>query len=175
VKKRAGKAGRPGRTEAADADLFAREMADVVRLEPDPRGRVRAAPVIGAPPRAAPAADRDGGDEAPDGAFAAPGIDRREIRKLKRGEHVAGDRRDLHGMTAAEAGAAVRQFLESSRRRHHRCVCIVHGRGLHSEGNVAVLKTRVREYLRASRSVLAYADAPRADGGAGAVYVLLRK
>ena len=170
-----GKAGRPGRGEPADADLFAREMADVVRLESDPRGRVRAAPVISAPPRAAPAADRDGDDAAPDGAFAAPGIDRREIRKLKRGEYVAGDRRDLHGMTAAEAGAAVRQFLESSRRRRHRCVCIVHGRGLHSEGNVAVLKARVREYLRASRSVLAYADAPRAEGGAGAVYVLLRK
>jgi len=110
-----------------------------------------------------------------DEAFAAPGIDRREIKKLKRGEYVAGDRRDLHGMTAAEASAAVKQFLDNSRQRRHRCVCIVHGRGLHSEGNVAVLKARVRECLRANQSVLAYADAPRSDGGAGAVYVLLRK
>ena len=78
-------------------------------------------------------------------------------------------------MTAAEASAAVKQFLDRSRHRHHRCVCIVHGRGLHSAGSVPVLKTRVRECLRADRSVLAYADAPRADGGAGAVYVLLRK
>jgi DNA-nicking Smr family endonuclease len=78
-------------------------------------------------------------------------------------------------MTAAEAGPAVKQFVENSRQRHHRCVCIVHGRGLHSEGNVAVLKARVRECLRTNQSVLAYADAPRADGGAGAVYVLLRK
>jgi len=33
----------------------------------------------------------------------------------------------------------------------------------------------VRECLRQHRAVLAYADAPRADGGTGAVYVLLRK
>jgi DNA-nicking Smr family endonuclease len=46
---------------------------------------------------------------------------------------------------------------------------------LHSEGNLSILKTRVRECLRQHRAVLAYADAPRADGGTGAVYVLLRK
>jgi DNA-nicking Smr family endonuclease len=51
----------------------------------------------------------------------------------------------------------------------------VHGRGAHSAGHVAVLKPRVREFLRGHRSVLAYADAPRSDGGAGAVYVLLRR
>jgi DNA-nicking Smr family endonuclease len=54
-------------------------------------------------------------------------------------------------------------------------VCIVHGRGTHSAGNTAILRTRVREYLRSDPSVLAYADAPVSDGGPGAVYVLLRK
>jgi DNA-nicking Smr family endonuclease len=102
-------------------------------------------------------------------------VGRREIKKLRRGEYVAGDRRDLHGMTAAEAAGAVKHFLDNSRQRRHRCVCIVHGRGLHSEGNVAILKARVRECLRAHPAVLAYADAPGSDGGAGAVYVLLRK
>jgi len=38
-----------------------------------------------------------------------------------------------------------------------------------------LLRTRVREYLRSHRSVLAYADAPSSDGGPGAVYVLRRK
>jgi DNA-nicking Smr family endonuclease len=33
----------------------------------------------------------------------------------------------------------------------------------------------VRACLRQHPAVLAYADAPRTDGGAGAVYVLLRK
>jgi DNA-nicking Smr family endonuclease len=154
-------------------------MSDVVPLERDPRGRVRATPRLTPAPRPAPPSTRarahmaDEGDDLPD--FVAPGVDRREIRKLKRGDHVPAERRDLHGMKAAEATAAVRRFLTSSRHKHHRCVCIVHGRGLHSAGSTPVLKTAVRALLRSDRSVLAYADAPASDGGAGAVYVLLRR
>ena len=85
-----------------------------------------------------------------------------------------GGRLDLRGQTAAEAAANVKQFIDN-RRHLDRCVCIVHGRGLHSKGKVSVLKTRVRQYLRRHPAVLAYADAPRTDGGSGAVYVLLRK
>ena len=107
--------------------------------------------------------------------FAAHGVDRREIRKLKRGEYPVAGRHDLHGMTADAARASVQRFLETSSHKHHRCVCIVHGRGLRSPGGVAVLKARVRDYLRTHRRVLAFADAPRSDGGSGAVYVLLRR
>jgi DNA-nicking Smr family endonuclease len=78
-------------------------------------------------------------------------------------------------MTAAEACASAQHFIDSSRHSRHRCVCIVHGRGLHSDGGTAILRAQVRKYLRSHRSVLAYADAPRTDGGSGAVYVLLRK
>jgi len=146
-------------------------MSDVVRLEPDPRGRMRATPPVSrTPPVTAPDDDRHESDD----DYAAPGIDRREIRKLKRGAYRVGDRRDLHGMTIAAACAKVREFIESSRHHRYRCVCIVHGRGLHSAGNASVLKARVRECLRHHRMVLAYADAPRSDGGSGAVYVLLR-
>jgi len=159
----------------SDAEAFERAMVDVVRLERDPRGRVRTAPPRSAQPAASSPADHAGEIDGPDDSFAAPGIDRREIRKLRRGEYVVEDRHDLHGMTAADACASVKRFIENSRHRRHRCVCIVHGRGLHSEGKASVLKPRVRECLRSHRSVLAYANAPRADGGAGAVYVLLRK
>lgn len=162
----------PQRDDTSDAEAFEHAMADVVRLAPDPRGRVRSAPPIIASPAAT---SSDDPVEGPDESYAGPGVDRRVIRKLKRGEYLAGDRRDLHGMTAAEACASVGRFIESSRHSRHRCVCIVHGRGLHSEGNASILKDRVRAYLRSHRSVLAYADAPRSDGGAGAVYVLLRK
>lgn len=152
-------------------------MADVVRLAPDPRGHVRATPHIGASRTATPstlAAAEPDTDDAAEAGFVAPGVDRREIRKLKRGEHPPGSRLDLHGITAAEAVASVKRFIDNGRHRH-RSVCIVHGRGLHSEGNVSILRTRVRECLRQHRAVLAYADAPRTDGGSGAVYVLLRK
>jgi len=147
-------------------------MEDVVPLVADPRGRTHAAPPVSAPPMSTSSADDADG---PDDDFAADGVDRREIRKLKRGQYVVGDRCDLHGMTAADACARVRRFIDNSRHSRHRCVCVVHGRGLHSEDNVSVLKTRVRELLKSHRSVLAYADAPRGDGGAGAVYVLLRR
>jgi DNA-nicking Smr family endonuclease len=173
VKKRSGKLPAIDPPAAADADIdaFARAMRDVVRLEADPRGRVRsvapASPAHNPPPREhADASDND---------FVAYGVDRREIRKLKKGEHIVRDRRDLHGMTGTDALASVRRFIENSRHRGHRCVCIVHGRGLHSAGNSPILKARVREYLRSHRSVLAYTDAPASDGGSGAVYVLLRK
>jgi DNA-nicking Smr family endonuclease len=160
------------------ADAFEREMADVVRLQPDPRGRVRSTPPINARPAATSSSRHTSSGQHPDESdeeFAAPGVDRREIRKLKRGDYTAGDLCDLHGLTAAEACASVGRFIEGSRHRRHRCVCIVHGRGLHSEGKTSILRTRVRNYLRSHRAVLAYADAPRSDGGAGAVYVLLRK
>jgi DNA-nicking Smr family endonuclease len=157
--------------DVSDADAFELAMADVVRLPEDPRGRIRERPPASAPP-AASAGDRV---DDPVEDFAAPGVDRREIRKLKRGAYGVGDRRDLHGLTVAEACASVGRFIDNSRHARCRCVCIVHGRGVHSEGQTSVLKARVRECLRRHRSVLAYADAPPSDGGAGAVYVLLRK
>jgi DNA-nicking Smr family endonuclease len=169
---------RDGDDHTSDADRFAREMADVVPLEPDPRGRNRAhgrnrtARPIGAQPAAA-ASSADAADTPEN--FVAHGVDRREIKKLKRGQYPVQDRCDLHGMTAAEARTSAGRFLDNSRHRELRCVCIVHGRGLHSAGSVSILKTRVRELLRSHRSVLAYSDAPSSDGGAGAVYVLLRR
>ena len=173
VKKRSAKLpATAGPDAASDVDAFALEMRDVARLEPDPRGRVRSVVPI-TPPRDSPQRTEDA--DVSDNDFVAHGVDRREIRKLKRGEHIVGDRRDLHGLTGAEALASVGRFIENSRHAHHRCVCIIHGRGLHSDGNQPILKTRVREYLRTHRSVLAYADAPVSDGGSGAVYVLLRK
>jgi len=107
--------------------------------------------------------------------YVAPGIDRREIRRLRRGEHTVRSRLDLHGVTVANAPRAVGQFLENSRHAGHRCVCIIHGKGLNSPGGESLLKAPVREALTRSSSVLAFTSAPSSDGGAGAVYVLLRR
>jgi DNA-nicking Smr family endonuclease len=105
----------------------------------------------------------------------APGIDRREIRKLRRGEHTVRCRLDLHGMTVTQATTSVGRFIENSRHARYRCVCIIHGKGLNSAGGVSLLREPVREILMRSPSVLAFASAPSSDGGAGAVYVLLRR
>jgi DNA-nicking Smr family endonuclease len=160
-----------------DADEFARAMADVTPVAPDPRGRVRSAPPVTAPPITKTRNTRNPSKDLEEGAagdFAVSGVDQRTLRKLKRGDIQATARLDLHGQTTAEATATLGRFIDTSVHRH-RCVCIVHGRGLHSEGNVPILKTRVRDHLRRHRGVLAYTDAPRSDGGSGAVYVLLRK
>jgi DNA-nicking Smr family endonuclease len=163
-----------------DETAFARAMAaaDVVPLGRGGGERAEPTPDVRLPPiDRGPLRPDEHGDSDTDANvdFAADGVDRREIRKLKRGEYAVGSRCDLHGLTADAAAAAVKQFLVTSRHQHHRCICIVHGRGLRSPGGVAVLKLRVREFLRSHPAVLAYADAPPSDGGAGAVYVLLRR
>jgi DNA-nicking Smr family endonuclease len=166
--------------EASEEDAFARAMKDerVVPLVPDSSGRVRVTSLVNLPQVTKPPATDDPRVDADvdSGAdFVAHGVDRREIRKLKRGDYSPASRYDLHGLTADAASAGVKQFLASSCRSGRRCVCIVHGRGLRSPGGVAVLKRRVRALLRSHTAVLAFADAPRGAGGAGAVYVLLRR
>jgi DNA-nicking Smr family endonuclease len=152
-------------------------MAGVAPLRPDPRGRVRRPPLRTPPPRLATAPSTVSVEQAgaPPDAFAAPGVNRREIRKLKRGDYRAEDTLDLHGRSVAVAKKDVARFIENSRHARLRCVCIVHGRGLNSAGGVPVLKGEVRARLMAMPDVLAYADAPASAGGAGAVCVLLRR
>jgi DNA-nicking Smr family endonuclease len=157
---------------------FDEAMADVTPLKRDHRRRAPIAPpppsAVPEPRRVPPSRSRDTeADEAEaDSGFVAAGVNRRELRKLRRGQYVPGRRLDLHGLTSAAATRAVRHFLDMNRGAY-RCVAIVHGRGLHSAGR-AVLRDDVRALLRSHPGVLAYTDAPRDDGGSGAVYVLLR-
>ncbi|MGZ3457997.1 MAG: Smr/MutS family protein [Archangium sp.] len=120
--------------------------------------------------------DVAGTDEFIEGA--APGIDARLLRSLRRGDFSVQGRLDLHGMTQSEAKEAVDRFLADSRRTGKRCVLVVHWRGLNSKDQIPVLKERLREWLnqkRIGKTVLAFASARPQDGGAGALYVLLRR
>ena len=108
----------------------------------------------------------------------APGIDRRLLRRLRNGDYAVQAHVDLHGLTAVEAKERVQAFVRESRARGLRCVLIVHGRGLNSKDHIPVLKERLRQWLtRGSigKNVLCFATARPYDGGAGAVYVLLRR
>lgn len=108
----------------------------------------------------------------------AAGLDRRLLVRLRRGDFAIQGHVDLHGLTRDEARIRVEGFLHESRLRSRRCVLIIHGRGLNSKDQIPVLKESVRIWLtrgRISRSVLAFATARPTDGGAGAVYVLLRR
>ena len=107
-------------------------------------------------------------------SFRRPEVGPRTLRRLARGRYSVQAEIDLHGMTAAEAEIALRDFIEASLAAQHRCVRIVHGKGLGSGHAGPVLKARVNGWLRRWRNVLAFASARQVDGGTGAVYVLLR-
>ena len=162
-----------------ERDLWVEAVGNVTPLKKDHRIRVRSTPPLPKPAptvghRTPPSRSRDTDPDETDGdtGYVSNGVDRRELRKLRRGQYVPGRRLDLHGLTRRAAVAEVRRFVESARGAY-RSVSIVHGRGLHSSGK-PVVKADVRALLRTHSAVLAYTDAPRDDGGSGAVYVLLR-
>ncbi len=95
------------------------------------------------------------------------------VRRLRRGQWAIQAQVDLHGLRRDEAREALQAFLRLSRRLGHRCVRVVHGKGLGSPGKSPVLKSRVRAWLIQSRTVLAFVQARASQGGHGAVIVLL--
>jgi DNA-nicking Smr family endonuclease len=105
--------------------------------------------------------------------FRRPEVQPAVLRKLRRGEYRVQREIDLHGLTVAEAKAALRQFLIHALEQQVRCVRIVHGKGLRSGPRGPVLKAAVNSVLRRTGAVLAYVSARQVDGGTGAVYVLL--
>lgn len=109
---------------------------------------------------------------------AVVGLDPGLVRKLRRGDFVRQAHLDLHGMIADEARPAVDRFLLASVQKGLRCVLIVHGKGLNSKDQTPVLKEKLKGWLsrgQAAVLVLAFATARPHDGGAGALYVLLRR
>ncbi|MBM85433.1 MAG: DNA mismatch repair protein MutS [Rhodospirillaceae bacterium] len=112
-----------------------------------------------------------------------PGLDRRTARRLQRGKIEISGRIDLHGMTKEEARAALAEFLIDGQRRGDRCLLVITGKGRRSaEGALlsgsGVLRRMVPRWLSEPPLdiiVLAYTPAQPADGGAGALYVLLKR
>src|SRR6516165_9843805 len=105
------------------------------------------------------------------------GIDRANAERLKRGLHRIEARLDLHGKTEAEAHHALAAFIHSSSEAGRRCVLIITGRGLGPTGP-GVLKRAVPRWLEGvelRRKILAIAPAQPRDGGAGALYLMLRR
>ena len=106
-------------------------------------------------------------------AYRRPELPERVFKSLKRGQFSVRDEIDLHPLRAAEAEALLKRFLNQTRQEAKGCVRVIHGKGLHSEGTTSVLKAMVDRVLRHRGDVLAFASAPTAQGGTGAVLVLL--
>jgi DNA-nicking Smr family endonuclease len=101
------------------------------------------------------------------------GIGTDVLRKLRRGHWVVQDAVDLHGLNREEARLQLGEFLGASLRRGLRCVRVIHGKGLRSPGREPVLKGKVQLWLARREEVLAFCEAPRNQGGSGALLVLL--
>ena len=102
------------------------------------------------------------------------GMSRLALRRLRRGHWVVQDGLDLHGMNRVEAALQVAQFVRVAAAKGLRCVRIVHGKGLGSRNREPVLKAKLRAWLAPRDEVLAFCQAPAAEGGAGALLVLLK-
>jgi DNA-nicking Smr family endonuclease len=118
------------------------------------------------------------------------GVDGRTAERLRRGTMEPNARLDLHGFTEAAAHGALITFLRSAQMRGHRLALVVTGKGTRKSDPYApfdleldarsrgVLKTAVPRWLKEPALAGIVADmreAHRKHGGAGALYVYLRK
>lgn len=107
-------------------------------------------------------------------SFRRPGIGTDVTRKLRQGHWAIQRQLDLHGLRSDEARARLALFLRQAQLHGIRCVRIVHGKGLGSPGKAPVLKRKVFAWLVQKSEVLAFVQARPAEGGAGALVVLLQ-
>ncbi len=173
----------------AEAAMFLEAMGEVVPKQQD-RKRAEATPSVRVDPLAVAQEDAesmaqlaelvsgDGPLEVNEHAGAVPGFDPQVIRRLRTGGFKIQGTLDLHGLTRDRALHAVDPFIVQSRRDGKRCVLVITGKGLNSEDQVPVLRNELAGWLsrgKLARYVLAFCPAQPADGGSGAVYVLLRR
>jgi len=107
-------------------------------------------------------------------SFHRPGLGPDVMRKLREGHWSIQRQIDLHGLRTDEAREALGRFIRETHQAGLRCVRVVHGKGLGSPGRTPVLKGRVQRWLVQKTEVMAFVQARPAEGGAGALVVLLK-
>jgi DNA-nicking Smr family endonuclease len=103
-------------------------------------------------------------------------LDRRMRQRVARGREPIDARFDLHGLTQADAHAALSRFLHAASARGARLVLIITGKG--SRSGEGVLKRQVPLWLALPEFrdlVIGFEEAHVAHGGEGALYIRLRR
>ncbi len=95
--------------------------------------------------------------------------ERRRLRRMKPEAVI-----DLHGLTRDDAEASLDAFFNECRVQGLRKILIVHGKGLHSEGQ-PVLFSMVRSYIERNPYAGEFGRASNEEGGSGALWVILKK
>ena len=112
----------------------------------------------------------EAGDEI---TYLKPGQQHRLLQRLRRGQFSVRAEIDLHEMSGTVAREAIRLFLDDCRRHGDLCVRIVHGKGLRSKSQGPVLKRLTDPCCASAPTCSRSASARPAQGGTGAVVVLL--
>jgi DNA-nicking Smr family endonuclease len=111
-------------------------------------------------------------------------MDYKSFKKMKQGKSTPEATFDLHGMTVAQAHAALIHFLMTSYSRNMRLVLVITGKGKFQKDTgpiprqVGILRHQVPQWLRMPPlrdKVLQVSEAHGKHGGSGAYYVYLRK
>jgi len=170
-----------------ELNLFRQEVGDAIALPPHNRAEPHRARIKPLPLQrlkdekqalldslADPWDILDQGETGEELFFSRPGVPAAALRKLKRGGWVITAELDLHGLRSDEARITLAGFLLHCARNDLRCVRIIHGKGLRSRNREPVLKHKLRHWLMQREDVLAFCQARPADGGSGAVIVLLK-
>ncbi len=156
-----------------DEDLFSQAMQGVDRIENrdrvGPKRKRTGAKRIASPPRLKPDGDGDGGRVA--------SVNDKRMADLRAGRIAPDERLDMHGLRADDARAVLAERVRAAAERGARCLLVIHGRGAHSGGAGVLPELAADELMggRAAAHVLAFCRAQPKDGGAGALYVLLRR
>ena len=157
LKRKASRAVPPGKVAGLSQELIAARRERAL-------GQPEAVLALGA----APAASVVG-----DSVFLRAGHGPDVLRDLRKGRWPVQASLDLHGCTLEEARQRLEVFLAECVAYGARCVRVVHGVGYGSPEGVGVLGPQVRRWLANWQAVMAYAEGSPADGGQGAVRVLL--
>ena len=103
------------------------------------------------------------------------GIDRRSAKKIQQGKMALDARIDLHGLSQLQARQRLQHFIYRSVETGLRTVLVITGKGKAGRG---VLRENVPQWLSEpplSEVIIAFGPSQPQDGGAGALYVRLKR
>jgi len=103
------------------------------------------------------------------------GVQDKRLRALRSGKAAIEGRLDLHGYKRDQALKALPLFVRQLQQQGAQYGLIIHGKGLSSNDQKAVLQPLVLQWLQHQGAVLAYCRAAPQFGGEGATAILLKR
>jgi DNA-nicking Smr family endonuclease len=179
-----------GDLSQADAELLAQAYRQVIELKgrarvthepetrlarPSQQALRRRAQATATVARAPELSDGDPNslDDAPE-THRTSGVSGEAIRRLRREADRIRECLDLHGLTRDQARLTLHHFVKAASARGISRIRIIHGQGFGSQGGASVLRYLTRHWLAQMPAVLGFVTPNAAQGGKGAVVVLLR-